>query len=269
MGITYKLFFGANTLLAYGRMSFQRQIAYRTANLAGLFTNVFFLLFRGFALGACFAGREEIGGLTQSQTLTYTTVSQALLMVIPQWGRAEVANEVRSGQIAMDLCRPISFPAMFFARRLGGSFAFVFLRFPGVMLAGLALGFLSAPECSWGLLVVSIVLGALICHSIILLVELSAFWMESERGVRYFVLGLSAVLSGLIMPLHFYPEWILAISKWLPFEHGLYTPVRLYIGEVESVREALTMQAGWALVMISLSFFLFWLGTRKLTIQGG
>lgn len=261
---------GAHTLAVFVRVSFQRQIAYRTANLAGLFTNVFFLLFRGFALSAPFDHRADIGGLSRTDTLTYATVSQALLMVIPQWGRVQVAEDVRRGQIAMDLCRPLSYPAMFFARRVGVSMAYLFvLRFPWVMLTGALIGFLSPPYAPLGVLLLSIFLGALITNGVLFLIEVSAFWMENERGVRYIAMGLGAVLSGLLMPLDFYPEWVQQISHWLPFEHGLYTPVRLWLGHVEQVETALAWQGAWATVMIGLCFGVFHLGTRKLTIHGG
>ena len=53
-----------HAFFAHASASLKQQLAYRFANRAGLFTNVFFLLFRAYALRACYATRSEIGGLT-------------------------------------------------------------------------------------------------------------------------------------------------------------------------------------------------------------
>src|SRR5690606_8245317 len=107
----------------------RRQLAYRVANWSGLFTNAFFLFFRAYALRACYGERAVIGGLSATDIVTYVTVSQALLMVIPQWGRVEVAESVRSGQVAVDLCRPLDYFAAFLSKRLGVSAYYVLFRF--------------------------------------------------------------------------------------------------------------------------------------------
>ena len=92
---------------AFARASFQQQLAYRVANWAGLFTNSAFLLFRASAFRACYAHRASIGGLDLADATTFVAVTQAILMVAPQWGAIGVAADVRSGQIAVDLLRPM------------------------------------------------------------------------------------------------------------------------------------------------------------------
>ena len=49
---------------AFMRAAFQQQFAYRIANWAGLFTNSFFMFFRGYMLEACYHSRDDIGGLS-------------------------------------------------------------------------------------------------------------------------------------------------------------------------------------------------------------
>ena len=44
------------------RLAFQRQITYRTANIAGLVTNVFFGLLRASVMVALFGARDAVAG---------------------------------------------------------------------------------------------------------------------------------------------------------------------------------------------------------------
>ncbi|MEZ4653667.1 MAG: ABC-2 family transporter protein [Candidatus Eisenbacteria bacterium] len=249
------------------------QLVYRVANWSGLFTNSFFLFFRAYGLRACFAGRSTVGDLDITGVVTYVTVSQALLMVIPQWGRVEVAESVRTGQIGVDLCRPVDFYATYLAKRLGISAYYVAFRFLPLMAVGLVAGLL-APPADWTLLpvfAVTVALGAWVANSLLFLVEVSAFWLGSERGVRYLVLGGGNLLSGLILPLSFMPDSVQALSRGLPFEYTLYLPVRVYLGDFGgwSLPSALGMQLFWAVALALSCRLALAAGVRKLVVQGG
>ncbi len=258
--------------LAFGAVAFKRQLAYRFANWSGLFTNVFFLLFRTYALMACYEFRDEIAGYDVGQVTTYVTVTQALLMVSPQWGRIGIAESVRTGQVAMDLIRPVPYVAVQLSQRLGISAYYVLVRAIPVGAVGALFGFLKPPADPWALLpfLISIALAAALGNLILILVELSSFWFGSERGVRFLVSGFANLFSGLLLPIAFFPEWARRISAFLPFEHSLYTPTRIYIGEVSgSVWTAIGAQLVWLLLLLILTEWMFRRGTKVLIIQGG
>ena len=40
------------------------------------------------------------------------------------------------------------------------------------------------------------------------------------------------LLSGLLIPLNFFPRPLQIISSWLPFEHIAYTPLQIYLGRL-------------------------------------
>lgn len=251
----------------------RRQLAYRVANWSGLFTNAFFLFFRAYALRACYAERASIGGLSATDIVTYVTVSQALLMVIPQWGRVEVADSVRSGQIAVDLCRPMDYFAGFLSKRLGVSAYYILFRFLPLMAVGWAAGLLSPPS-AWETLpafLATVVMGAWIANSLLFLVDVSAFWLGSERGLRYLFLGAGNLFSGLILPLSFLPEEMQKVSLALPFEYTLYLPVEVYLGSLsgDALASAMTIQLAWVVGLTILCRAILSAGVRKLVIHGG
>ena len=260
----------ATNACAHARIALQRQLVYRFSNWSGLFTNCFFLYFRAYALRACFEHRIAIGGLDADQTVTYVTVSQAFLMVIPAWGKVGVGDAVRSGQIVIDLARPVDLVSCHLGGRFGVSAYYVVARALPLLAVGALAGFLVLPPL--GLLpvfAISVVLAAWIAHVILLLIELSSFWLGSEQGVRWLVLGFSGLFSGLILPIDFFPQWARTISRFLPFEQTLYTPTRIWIGAGESLWLLLGVQLLWAVFLTLLAQLLFHAGRREVLVHGG
>lgn len=259
--------------LAFGRAAFQRQLTYRTANWAGLFANLFFLFFRAYALRACFAHRTDIGGLDAMQVVTYITVTQSLLMVCPQWGLLDLASSVHSGQIAVDLLRPVDLFGMVAARRLAASVYYVAARMVPLLAIGAGFGLLELPAdlSIWGPFVVSTVLAAWIGICLLFVVEVSSFWLESEQGVRFVMIGLSVVPSGLMVPLQWLPGWLEQLCWLTPFVHSLYTPSQVWLGVFDgpTLLAALGGQLAWAITLTVACRALLRAGTRRLQVLGG
>lgn len=258
--------------LAFARASLARQLTYGTANWAGLFTNVFFLFFRAYALGACFEATSSIGGLDARATVTYVTVSQSLVMVCPQWGNVTLAAAVRSGQVAIDLLRPVDLYGSLLARRLALSAYYVVARMIPVLTIGALFGLLSGPDL-WLLpaFAVSVALGAVLGTTIFVIVESTSFWLESDRGVRYLVLGAAALPSGLVLPVEFFGEWLQPLFMLLPFPHTLYTPTRLWMGGLESSEVAglLAIQLAWTVTLAVVARRMIAAGSARLQVLGG
>jgi ABC-2 type transport system permease protein len=261
-----------HAFFAHVGASVKQQLAYRFANWAGIFTNTFFLVFRAYALRACYHGRDEIGGLDARGVVAYVAVSQALLMVIPQWGRIGLAASVRTGQIATELCRPIDLLSQLLAVRAGVSAYYSFARMAPLMLLSALAGFVSLPPRPLDAVgfLISVLLGAWIANLILVLIEASSFWLGTERGVRYLVMGISSLVSGLILPISFLPDTVQQLSRWLPFESTLYWATRVYLGAPPaSLASGLLGQAAWALLLTALARSVLALGTRRLVIHGG
>ena len=267
-----QLWSAAAPYIAFTRAAFQRQFAYRMSNWAGLFTNAFFMFFRASALAACFAERSTIGGLSLQDVVTYVTVSQSLVMVCPQWGRLGLAEAVRTGQVAVDLLRPVDLTGIYLARRLGMSGYYVVVRMVPVLAIGAATGLLSPLATSAVVpFVVSVFLAAWIAICLAFLVEVSSFWLESERGIRHLVIGASLLPSGLVLPADFFADWIQRLFFALPFPYTLYVPCGVWIGRYtgSDLLTMLGMQAFWAIGLTVACRALLTAGTRRLQILGG
>lgn len=69
------LLFAMRLFLELSKISFQRQITYRAATLAGLATNFFFGLLRVAVLVALYNEQNEVAGLTMTDAITFTALS--------------------------------------------------------------------------------------------------------------------------------------------------------------------------------------------------
>ena len=82
---------------------------------------------------------------------------------------------------------------------------------------------------------------------------------------------LSLFLSGLVLPLTFFPSTLRTVAHALPFSAVMQTPIDVWLGKSAglSLVAAIALQVLWALVLLGLCRFALRRGTRKLVIQGG
>jgi ABC-2 type transport system permease protein len=257
-------------LLAFARAAWRQKAAWPVANLAGLFTNALLLLFRAAVIGACYRSRAEVGALSEAEAVGYVALTQATLMVAPQWGAVGLASDVRTGQIAVELLRPTDFVARFFASRLGVSAYYAAFRMAPLLVIAVALGFLPPPASIAGFLG-SLALAVLVSNGILFLVEVSSFWLETERGLRYLVSGVGLVASGLVLPLSWFPAPVRALFLATPFPYTLHLPATLWLGSSapDEVARGVAVQVAWAVGLPIACRWAFARGTRQLVLNGG
>ncbi|WP_426997235.1 hypothetical protein [Pseudarthrobacter sp. N5] len=101
------------------KSSFRRHSTYRIAALSGAFTNsVFGLIRASLLLSAITTAGGRIGGYTAVEGATYVWLGQALLAPLGLFGSAELANRVKSGDIAVDLSRSVNLTGAYWAQDL-------------------------------------------------------------------------------------------------------------------------------------------------------
>lgn len=262
-------------LITLARLAFQRQMAYRAANLAGLITNAFFGLLRGAVLIALFNAQTApvVEGYRIADALTFAALTQVVLSYIGLWGWWDVIRNVRTGEIATDLTRPISFFWYWWAQDLGRALGQLILRgLPMLLFFGLVYP-LHWPGSLWQWVVFGVSLGLALFVSFAwrFLVSLSAFWTTDAMGVMRMSMGAATILSGFVLPIAFYPSWAIPWMQALPFAGMVNTPIEIFVGVVppEALLVRVGLQAVWAVGLLALAYWVLGRGVRKLVIQGG
>jgi ABC-2 type transport system permease protein len=256
-----------------GKLSFQRQIAYRASTLAGLATNFFFGLLRAAALTALYGARAEVAGITLQGAVTYTGLTQALIGFLSLFSWYDLMNTVYTGQVATDLLKPMGYFRFWLAQDLGRAIAQMILRgFP--MMAAYAVVFgITTPQGAWQWLAlgVALVLAWLVSFAWRFMVNLAAFWVPNAVGVGRSAFLFSYFLSGFLLPLRFFPDWFVRLCYLTPFPHAVNAVVEVYLGVLSGPELALTLlgQAAWLVVLVVAGQLILRAGIRRLVILGG
>jgi ABC-2 type transport system permease protein len=81
----------------------------------------------------------------------------------------------------------------------------------------------------------------------------------------------STFFSGQVVPIAFFPDWLVVIAWALPFAAMVQAPIEVWLGHAEGLELVglLALQAFWAGVLLLLGRTVFAAGLRKLVIQGG
>ncbi len=259
--------------LALVRLAFQRQLAYRTANLAGLLTNAFFGVLRASVLIALFGARDNVAGYSLQAAITYTGLTQALLSYVAIFGWWDLIRSIRTGDVASDLSRPLDFFWYWFAQDVGRAVGQMLWRALPIMALYALVYQIAVPPTPfhWIALCISMGLVLLISFAWRFVVSLSAFWTQDAVGIGRFAWTIAIFLSGFIMPIAFMPSWLIPLMHLTPFPAMVNTPMEIYLGVVSAseLPGALAEQLLWIVILIALARLVLAMGVQKLVIQGG
>lgn len=257
------------------RRSFQQQLTYRGATLAGLFTNsIFGLMIAGVYMGLYAsqpAGADQVvRGWSADQTLTLVWINQSLLMTVYMWGWWEVIHTIQSGMIVTDLLKPMDFLSYWLSRDLGRAAAHFLIRGIPTFAVGSIFFDLLVPDSAlrWVAFMVSIVCAVMVSFLFRFMLNLAGFWVIDHRGLNYMAMATLNLLSGFLIPLAFFPGPVRATANALPFRAIIMVPNEIYLGQIPIV-QGLGLQAGWIAIMLAGARWIMRRGERKVVVQGG
>lgn len=254
---------------------FRRYATYRQATVAGAVTNTVFGFLRCYVLLAVVAGAGGVAaGYRPDQLASYVWFGQGLLAVVLLWGWTDLADRIRTGEVATDLLRPIPPVTLYLATDLGrAGHALLFRFFPPVLVGLLAFDlYQPARPGTWPLFGLAMVLATVIAFGCRFLVNATAYWLLDIRGVTVaWVLG-SGILGGLYFPLRFLPGPVAtALYLATPFPSLLQIPLDVLVERDRPAVQAglVGVQAGWAGLVLAACWAVQRRAERRLVIQGG
>lgn len=263
--------------LVYARLvraGFRQQSAYLLAAAGGLVANVTFGLLK---VAILFATVEAAGGRLRgydlAQMSAYIWLAQGMLGSINLFGRSEIAERIKSGDVVVDFVRPLDVHLASVATEVGRSlFALLPRGLPSVLIGALVVG-MSTPDtpASYALGAVSLLAAIVLSAATVYLVAATGYWLVETRGVQILYMVVSGFLAGLFVPLGLFPSWLLAVAVSTPFPSMLMYPVDILSGRVEGVAALVLMlqQLGWLVAVLAAGQLMTRGGRRRLEVQGG
>jgi ABC-2 type transport system permease protein len=254
----------------------RRYSGYRAATAAGVFTNSVFGAISALVLLAVFAARPHINGYDAADAVTHVYVAQALIAPVAIMGpQLDLAERVRTGDVAIDLLRPAHLAPWWLAHDLGrAAFGVVFRSVPTFAL-GAALFPLVLPgdPVRWAAAAASLVLAVLIGFGLRYLYALAGFWLLDARGVTAVAVMVAGFASGQLLPLVLFPDPLAALLRALPWAGLIQVPVEVFLDKDTlpggHIAGGLAFQAAWAAALLALGALLTARAARRVVVQGG
>nr|WP_231926655.1 ABC-2 family transporter protein [Micromonospora siamensis] len=213
-------------------------------------------------------------GYTREQLATFVWAGQGLFAMILLGFWSDVADRIRTGEIAADLLRPINPVTSYLATDLGrAGWAAVSRAVPPVLVGSLVFSVhLPGRAATVPLFGCSVVIAVVLCFGCRYLVNTTAYWLHDVRGPMILWTFASGVLSGLYFPLRFLPDAVLR-PLWVatPFPSLFQTPLDVLVERdpLPTQLGLVAVQAGWAVAVLALCRVVQRRAERRMVVQGG
>jgi ABC-2 type transport system permease protein len=268
---------GLGALLGKTAAVLRITIAARLAYLGEILIRASFLvliLFIFTQLWEATNGSQDVAAMTGfeiPQLIWYLAFTEAIIISAAALGENDVDREVRSGDIAYRLARPLPYPLYHLSAMLGERLLrFVMNLLVGALVALLVVGPIPLAPLSLLAAFSAALVGFVVDWIWSFTISLLSFWVEDTMGLHLLYRRAQMLLGGMLIPLDAYPEWLGNIARMLPFQYLVYQPARLFVQTTVSgwldVLAVLALIGGVGLIPMLL---LYQLGLRRVSAQGG
>ncbi|MBI4484245.1 MAG: ABC-2 family transporter protein [Acidobacteria bacterium] len=261
------------TYLEFARVGFVNILAYRLRYYTGVLTYSINVAVYYFIWKAIYAHSSEIEGFDLSDMITYVAMGWVVRSFYFNNIDHDLAVQVMEGKIAMDLIKPVNAQLMYVSEAMGEScFRLFMLSLPTLVV--LSLVFPLKGPADWRLLpafFASVVLAFFLVALVNFLVGTCAIRLKSVLGLLRAKHFLIEILSGLLIPISFFPGWAQRLMDFLPFQFIAYGPLLIYLGKRDAagVARTLALQLLWVGILFLLGHLWWRSSIRKLAVHGG
>ena len=264
--------------LAFFRIRFQTGLQYRAAAWGGVLTQfawgfLYLLLYHAF-----YTANPGAYPMSQAATSSYVWLNQGFLMLFAIWAGTdhEVLGSIMSGQIAVELLRPMDLYTMWMLRAFAIRTSQALLRCLPILVVASLLpepwGLRLPPDPGAGaLFLLSAVLSVTLVAAMNMLIYAMLFYTVSGTGLRTIVNTLVDFCSGGILPLPFFPDGLRQALELSPFGAVQNVCLRIYSGDIAGADagQRIALQLFWCAALIGLGKWLFARCRSRVVVQGG
>jgi ABC-2 type transport system permease protein len=215
--------------------------------------------------------KGALGTFGRADLLWYLALTELIVLSIPPV-HTEIEADIRSGNIAYLLTRPISYFWMRFAEAWGA----LLMRMAVLAPIGFTIAFALGGELprGGGFALLCGALMAVVAATLSLLfyaiIGLSAFFIEDTSPVYWVWQKLSFVFGGLMFPLDVYPRTLQRVASFTPFPSLLYAPGRIATGVPPAfLWHSILVLGMWLVIATAFAQLAFQQAQRSLELNGG
>lgn len=263
--------------LSFFRLRFTMGLQYRAAALAGIITQFAWGFMEVMMFRAFYRTDAQAFPMSFSATVSYIWLQQAFLAFFAAWMMEnEIFDSIVNGNIAYELCRPVSIYNMWFSRSIANRLSRAVLRcFPILAVAVFVpepYG-ISAPASAYHffMFLITLILGLAVTVSFCMLVYMLTFFTVSPEGLRMLFVSAVEFFAGAVIPLPFFPENLQKVMEPLPFASMQNVALRIYSGSLggAAMKKAVALQVIWLIIITAAGKMLCRLAEHNVTVHGG
>ncbi len=263
--------------LSFFRLRFVMGLQYRSAALAGIVTQFVWGFMEIMIFHAFYQTDAAAFPMSLSATASYLWLQQAFLAFFATWMMEnDIFDSILNGNIAYELCRPISIYNMWFSRSVATRLSRAVLRCFPILIAAALIPHpygIDAPASPMHFLlfVLTLILGLVVTVAFCLLIYVLTFFTISPQGLRIVFTSSVEFFAGAVIPLPFFPEKVQKVMELLPFASMQNVALRIYSASMSTaeMKNAIILQVFWLVVIVAAGNLLCSLAEKRITIQGG
>ncbi|WP_139992312.1 ABC transporter permease [Paenibacillus paridis] len=257
--------------------AFRSLLAFRAEVLLFLFGQLFRIFVQVYIWYALFGDSGQLaskaGAVTIQEMITYVVISSVISVFATNDVIFRVSSKVSSGEIAMDLIKPMSFRSVIFCQAFGTNLYRMLFELIPLIIVSLLFFHVQLPSPANGLAFLILVINGLILNFLITYtIGLIAFWYILVWQVNTVLNGLIRLFSGAFIPIWFFSDSLVKVSYFLPFRLIYYEPISVYLGKVTGWQELLAIfiqQLAWMAGFLLLQKWMWSRAVTRLVVQGG
>ena len=249
---------------------------YRLPLFIRLFSRVMGLFIQVSIWTALYKGAAEVssnaGPISLQDMIVYSILSTAISVFVANDAMGEIIGRIRSGQIALDLLKPVRFKSWQMCIVIGSNISSIVLELIPVLLIGVLLfGFRAPPLVDSLFFLVALINGLLINFLLSYTLGLLALWYVEVWQLGSLMQNLIRLFSGAWIPLWFFPNSLVVISDFLPFKYIYFVPTSIFLSKSDPTASVLLIlqQFLWIIGLTLVEKFVWRKAVRKLVVQGG
>jgi ABC-2 type transport system permease protein len=257
--------------------AFRSLLAFRAEVLLFLFGQLLKIFVQVYIWHALFSDSNHLtsqaGTISIQEMITYVVISSVISVFATNDVIFRVSSKVSSGEIAMDLIKPMSFRSVIFCQAFGTNMYRTLFELIPLITVSLLFFHVQLPSLANGLAFLLLVINGLILNFLITYtIGLIAFWYILVWQVNTVLNGLIRLFSGAFIPIWFFSDSLVQVSYFLPFRLIYFEPISVFLGKVTGWQELLAIviqQLVWIAGFLLLQKWMWSRAVRRLVVQGG
>lgn len=250
-----------------------KSLAYRFDVYGNIVMQCITMFASAFFWKALYTGQETVQGVNVEDMLVYTVMSSLMSVVFMTGIERRVMQSVKKGTVATDMLKPINLFSIYFFEDLGNMTALIVQNMIPIFIIGSLCIAVPKPVSMEAFLLffISLIMAFFINWFLAACFSMWTFTAINMDPMLQVKKHLIRLLSGSIIPMWFFPEWLSNILNLLPFVYIYQLPLDIYIGKYETAEllPRLGIQFIWTVVLFGVFQFLQSKVTKKVMVQGG